>query len=365
MYNLFNLAGPSNSPVVISGSWNTVKRNLKANVGKTISFYRDSQQAVAAEHWLVVLLHSLGIPLSLNNYRYVENADAMTWRLANMMHMTTPFQYGKALDGVFYGKGIKEFVIGHNSIFNVDEAERDWENLAPVRVLHCPVNSLDYGLPDGINRNGLSGYAVIAIDIPKLAFQYRCWRIRDYLRAKSSDANPMTTQQFVMMYVLPNMLFSQTDYVLFNRAYALATGYPLQSRQYKHPFMLPDWTPQVDGFLKTQLGYVTQAKRGFQAMLRYFPCLYKRDFEQLMALPDVAPTQQIDWVYWITRLYAADFLTTISSQGGGVTNPQEINQLRRLMQRIESNNQLRRMLPVNEADDIYSLMQTILSKMTA
>lgn len=363
MYNLFNLAGPANTPAVISGEWPTLKRNLRRNVGTVVSYYRKAPQGVPAQHYLVRLLHNLGIPMGLNATRYAEHADAVCYRLANMMQMFTPYQYGKTLNGEFYGKGVTEIIIGHDSIFNVEEAERNWENLTPIRVLHHPVNNLDMALPAGYNLSGSHGFAVIAIDIPKLAFQYRCWWLRDRLRAASSDANPMTTQQFVHMYVLPNMLFSQTDYVLFNRAHALATGYPLQPKLFRHPFMLPDYSKQVDGFLNKQIGYATKTDRNFRALLRFFPALYVDNFDKVLEVPEMPMTMQVEWAMWLARVYGADFLATLSKKGGMITNPQEYNAMRIMLRKLQSNNMFERVLTPSKADEVMLLIDDFMLKM--
>jgi hypothetical protein len=62
-------------------------------------------------------------------------------------------------------------------------------------------------------------------------------------------------------------------------------------------------------------------------MLASFPCVSVNNFEDLLKLPEQAPTKQIVWAEVLTRLKALDWMTEISPNSGLKHDAQRINEL--------------------------------------
>jgi hypothetical protein len=224
MHNLFNLMPNIEHGILRLPEWAYVRTELRRNLDRVIAYYRKHPTAVHSAHFLVRLLQSITVPKSLNLERYYYNVDAGALNLSMALKMTSSIYRGQLFDGVFYSD-CKEILIAHSEPFDFHQAHRNWETLCPIEVLRHPLSDLGLGLPDGDKIGSDYGIAVISINIPMLAVQYRAFRINEEYLTGNSDSQ-RSVMQFIRMYVIPNMLPSHLDHCLFNRIYNLHIGAP-------------------------------------------------------------------------------------------------------------------------------------------
>lgn len=329
--------------------WSWVRDGLERCLETAVSYYRQNPMAVPSEHFLVRLLGSISVPQSLNVERYYDNVDALALNLSMSLKMTSSIFPGAVFGGVFYGPGCHEVLLAHTGAFNPTEVEKDWQSIQAIQVLRSPRSDLQVALPDG-QPGQERGLAVVAINIPLLAVQYRAFR-QQQLQVQEAAGDQADSvlglRHFIHMYVLPNMLASQMDQQLFNRLNKLSTGEPLGQSTAKLPFAMPiqSFQHQASLTMLRVLERLREHAQSFTTMLQTIPAVSQSNMEDVMRLPGMAPTRQVDWALTISRLHALAFLFRESRGGASARNQMEINALARAALNYSSNNVFRQYLP--------------------
>jgi len=366
MFNLFDLGAAITEPIVKQAQWRFTRDGLRRNVDKIIQYYRTNPTAVAGDHFLVRLLQSVSVPQSLDIERYYENVSIVAPHLSSMLNMTSAIYKGSLFNGVFYGRNSKEILISQANGFDIRRVPSDWMNLSPVRVLTCPITSLGLDLPDGrgyINDDLplLSKVSVIAVDIPMLAVMYREFRRNEWTVAldRGYDDSERSVMMFIRMYVLPNMLATQIDQVIFNRAYALVFRQPLDGMRNRHPFYMTDYSSKVDSLLMELNSWIKNAPKTFQGLLKSYPAAFRDDQYHAMMLPDYPPTRQIIWAMMFSRLKVFHFLVTAIDEPAKEKNGMVLNKLFRELRLIRNARIMDQVLPENYMEDIDDVISAI------
>jgi hypothetical protein len=350
MQSLFNLASSVTQGVVgLPADWLYIKLGLHRNLSSVVNFYRKNPMAVHSNHFLVKLLQSITVPQSQNLDRYYDNVDSLSLNLSMALKMTSSIYKGALFNGTFYGDDNTEFLIAINDSFDIYKAHDNWENIVAVKVLRCPRSDLGFNLPNGINTGSESGLAVISINIPLLAIQYRAFRLNEINIAEGSDGtgdSQKSLMQFIHMYVLPNMLFSQLDQVIFNRIANLFNGAPIGESSRKHSFYLPDYTDKMNSVHNTLIKNLVKVGKDFSGTLRTIPMAIKENADELMVMPEIPLTIQAIPAIFLARLNVLTFLFGISPIE---KNKMAINQVLRTIKIYNVVQLCKRVLPI----DIY------------
>lgn len=321
-----------------------LKPALERNVETVISYYRRSPFAVKSQHLLVRLLHAITTPQSQELLRYYDNVDTIALNIGQTLGLTSPISKGRLWDGVFYGKGNVEILFADNESFNPIDADDDWENLEPIKVLRHPRSDLNMNIPDGNNTGIEQGIVVISINIPMLAIQYRAFRREEAKFAFSTGNNERSIMQFIHMYPLTNMIRSHLDVAIFNRFDKTFRGLPIGEHAVKHPFYLIDYRKEMDLFIDLTLESLQDTAKGFYDVLRTIPAVSQDNMVEVMRLPDVATTRQIVWALLITRLPALLFLFESAKLHPSTKNGMEVNAIRRHLTQLRAENVIRSVL---------------------
>jgi len=357
MYSLVDVDPKKEYGVVKLPEWKAVQDGLKRNLVAMLSHYRHNSYSVAPDHLLVQLLQSINVPLSLNSDRYYSNISINALPVANSFQLTTPFGSGKLFRGVFFSKTIQEVIIGFDEAFNMDKVEAQWQDATPVRVLRHPFNNLNLQIPNGRFLSPETGLAVIAVNVSLLAVQYRAFRNAEMLKQKA-DPNYVqrNMQQFVHMYVLPNMLESYLDYALFNRINALWLDQPVYNAPTREAIHLPTYNRQVDVVYLRLIDMLRKVNYSAPAILASVPAASHKDLRSVMFVPDVAPTRQILWSVILARLPMLLFLIQVTTKVERVQNQTGLTEVEITLLRLKKQRVLDAALP----KELYqSAMNTI------
>jgi hypothetical protein len=327
MHELFNLVPRSLQGIQVPGAWQAVRAGLRRNLGQVIRYYRHAAGAVRSDHPVVRLVQSVDVPLALTLERYHANVDAMALNLSTAMRMTSSISRGKIWNGVFYGAGHDEILVVHTEYFDLMLAHRDWRNATPLRVLRHSGSDLGMNLPDGRFAGSETGMAVIAINLPMLMVQYRAFREEE--RRKTGGVDEKSLTMFVHGFVLPNMLFSQLDQTLLNRIRCVQARVPAGWSTRQHPFALIDVATRLDRCYEEIVVNLERQGKNFVGVLQSVPVAARRNLEEAMHLPDMAPTRQVMWALAIARLPMLDFVLSATAGSPRTRNQSEINLIER------------------------------------
>lgn len=307
-------------------NWNYAKAGLKRNLQTVIDYYQSRGFAVKGNHFLVKLINSIGVEHSLNIERYYDIVNAKTNKLGMHFKMTSSVYSGQLFDGVFYGPGTKEIIIADDEYISPYEIQSNWKNIQSVKVLDHPRSDLYLNLPNGKVSGTETGTATIVINIPALALQYRQFAIEQARRMQHGE-NPATVAFFIYRYVLPNMLYTHLDVALFNRIVNWTIGKPMGESTVKHAFALLDYTNRVDDVYRDLVKEIENTEVDFWTILRSIPMCSVDNAKTLMLLPEMAPTRQLAWAEFLTRLKCVEFLVYCAPDHGKKMNQNELNYL--------------------------------------
>jgi hypothetical protein len=323
MYQIFGQTSVPSNGIAIPPSWHFVQTGLKHNLDRVLTYYRDAPLSVKSDHLLIRLLQSLNIPLSLTLDRYMANVENIALNLSMVFKMTSSIYRGQFFENVFYG-GNYELLVASDATFDIYKAQQHWEQLSPVTVLRNNVTSLDMRLPDGSVTDTRGGISVLLINIPLLALQYRAWMLRELALAEQNGNGIRPVTAFIHGYVLPNMLGSQLDQVLFNRLKLMVDGgTPDGPVHQAHPFVMTDYSDRLDEAQKQLVMLLHRSQQlNFGQMLQAIPSVNKTNLLQVMHLPDLAPTFQLMWALSIARLPCLAFLFEMAPGGPAQKNRQ-------------------------------------------
>ena len=327
MQSFFNRMHPLHRLIQLNPGWNYAKAGLERNLKNIVQYYQERPFAVKSNHLVARIINTIGVAHDQDTERYYNIVDAKALNLGMAFNLTSSIYRGAIFDGVFYGPGCKEIIFASNEYVNPFEVDKDWKNQSPVTVLCHPRSDMEFLLPTGRDGSVEAGLACININIPMLALQFRAFAREQVQRLDETGLTPFTVANFVHMYVLPGMMKSHMDHVLFNRAYNYTMGAPMGKATKKHRFPVIDYSKQVDEVLRDLIKYVRNNDRPFTDILASFPCMNVKNFEELLKLPEQAPTRQIVWAEVLTRLKALDWMTTVSPTSGTVHDGSRINEL--------------------------------------
>ena len=357
MQTLFGLEKDNGQGIVSVPAWNYVRLGLLNNLKTVVSYYRRFPLRIDASHFLIKLIFSLGVSRNQPVDRFYADVQSRALNAAMTRGMTTSISKGQLFDSVFYG-GCKEIIIGHDEDFDFVEAERNWRDLQPVRILHHPITDLGLNVPDGERYSLEDGLAVIAINIPMLALQYREFRRYEDELAERTGENPRSIANFLYSYPLLNAMGSHLDAVVFNRLYHLLKGYPMGVSQRRHPFYLTDYSANLDAAQKTVLEVLAKNHRKFDGVMRSVPLIVQDNLAEFARLPDVAATRQVLWGLAAARLQLLSFLFQAQRDDPYIRNASEVNRIVKNFRLWNTDKALSSSLPV----DLYFDLKSDLTK---
>ena len=347
MYRLFNIDQVVNQAVHSPPNWNLISRGIKDNAIKAATYYNKTPIAVNSNHLLVRLITALGVPISQPIDRYYENVRDSCLSTCMLIGITSAIFKGHLMKGVFYGPGCREVVIAHADDFDYEEAERNWETLEPIKVIRHPRTDLGYNVPNGQQTGIETGLCTILINVPMLAVQYRSFRINEQRISEQTGMEQRSLQMFVHMYPLANMIYSQTDVVIFNRLRALSYGAPLGNTIKNNPFFVTDYNRLLNDYLKGLIAFMRRDNLNFIEVLRNIRLTSYRDLYEFFKLPDIAPTRQVVWALSLGCLDMIEYLFKYADIHPDLQNSQHVNRVFRRLREFRNANVMQSILPPN------------------
>lgn len=353
MFTLFSSTSSIHKGIIRPPYWEYVRQGMQKNLAHTIHYYRNNVTSVESQHFLVRLLESLTVPISLSLERYYLNVANQSSNLAMALRMTSSAYLGKIFDGVFYGNGVSEVLISVNddyaiSQYDLEEYHQNWQNICAIKVLRHPIGDYNLNLPDGTENQLENEIAVISIDIPKLAIQYRAFQLHE-IDTMGASGSMRTIGMFIRMFILPNMLMSHLDQAVCNRMIGMVLGKPLNIQKNRHSFYLPDYDKKITDGQIYQINLFERIKHDMHATLQNIPVIIKESMEEAMLLPDVAETRQVTWALTLARLDTLRFLFKVVGDDAGQRDQGQVNTIRQLLRQYRLDNVFKTVLP----SDLY------------
>lgn len=342
MYTLFNDPPLSSRGNMVIPDYLYVKGGLARNLESAISYYQQNPKAVKSNHFLVRLLQNISVPFGSSVNVYRDRVADMALTLAMSLKMTSPIYSGHVFDGVFYGAGVTEILIADDSYFDTTGIESNWRSLEPIKVLSHPKSDLSMDIPDGISAGDGYGLAVLVINIPMLACQYREFR-KEEERLGITDTQ--SVMQFLHMYPLTNLLRSHIDVSVFNRFCNSVKGVTNSSSVRNSTSYYTDYSQKLDRVHTCLAILILGKKLDFDSILLNIPLVTLDNARELLKFPNLTATRQVEWALAITRIQAISTLVQLNSKSGSSQNQKHLNKIKRTLIEMSRDKTMEHALP--------------------
>ncbi len=357
MYRLYQALPVVPEGAVVVPHWSRVQQGLRMGVEKVIDYHRRNPQPLDGNHLLVRLLDSISVSKSLPLDTYHDKVVDLTYDIAATLRMTSAYHRGKVFDPApFYGANVAEVVIATTESYDLNQMRSNWRSMRPIRVLYHPFTDLSLGVPNGKTRGTEGGPAVVCVNVPMLAAQYRMWsKEENELRQDSKR----TAGQFLQQYPLANMMYSHVDHAIINRLIARYFQIDMPEAQNPHSFFQVDWTSQCDHALDQWLKYWRNKRSWtFDSLISQFPQVFSSDYHKVMRAPEASYLRQLQWSIVVARVAMTSFLVHLNEDTGNPANTWYLSQLRTYLRHMDIDKLLRDGLNDQRHAEMMSLINT-------
>lgn len=355
MYALFNRSELNASGGVKFFQMLRLRQQLQRSLDKVTNYYRSYPHAVDGRHFLIRLLYSLHVPTSLDIEVYSDKVGDIALEAAMAVKMTSPYSRGVVYQpGVFYGKNVSEILIATIDDYDTSLLETSWRELQSIRVLSHPKSDLWMHLPNGRYNTDEGGFAVITVNIPMLASQYLQWRREQQALNLES---PRSIAQFLLEIPIPNMLPTHLDNAIVNRLINRYFDLPNANIRNPHSFQIPDFSQEIDGVLDRYLERLHGRQWRFDTIVDTLPLAVAESYHDVIALPEMAYTKQVEWAVTIARLPLVAWLVQMNAAGKNNSNSQNLRYLKQYLRSIRLDNSMREALRPARYQEVMTLIE--------
>lgn len=346
------------SPLQLGGGliypeFRRIRDGLQLSVERIKQYRRLNPRHLPGGHLLMRLLMSIPASMKLDARTYNDKVADNALLFTQSFKLTSALSKGQVWrPGPFLGKQVTEVIIANTDPWDVEKGVANWEELTPIRYLYHPMSTLRLPVADAQFASTEAGVAVITINVPMLASQYRAWRIA----YGQTDESPRTVGQFLQAYPLPNMLDSQIDIAILNRLLGTFYGSRPVAEPFRHPFYLTDWSAEVDQVLNKWLDQVGPKRWDFDTLVSHIPTVASDNLHHVLKLPEMPYSTQLQWAVLLARLPLITFLVQWNKATDNQRNQPYLNYIKRWLRYMDGNTTLRSALPADLYDDVNVLL---------
>ncbi len=337
MLNLFKGADHPLKGVRRPYEFNYVRAGYLRELLVLQDYYKTRVFSVKGTNFLVRLLRNMSGNLTYPNDIFLESARARVSFLATHFKMTSEVSKGYVHPGYFYGSGNSEVYLFNDDFFSADYVEKNWKDVSAITVVSHAIDDFKLLLPNGKETGSSTGVAIISINMLMLNFQYRCF-LKEQDMVLRNGGVPHDVPVFVGKYLLPNMMNSHSDQVVFNRLYNLHFGIKNTTPKFKHPFNLTSYEDKLDHTLEQTLDVIRNSGMRYYDMLNNMPGITDISALNVNVLPEYAPTVNIRWALFLARVKQIYFLIDVGGERSIRNNRELINDLKLYIKRLERDN---------------------------
>lgn len=308
MLSIFNHLAHRVKGIIRYPEWTFVRDGLIMNLNHAKEYYRNGAYAVGSDHELIKLLFGLTTSVETDLSTYYKRVDAKALTVAQQLGYTTTMSKGRIFNNVFFGGKSREVIIVTDEPFDPVEVTNNWRDARPIKILRHGFDQIDcFPLTGKVESNGIS---VFAINLPMLAVQYRAYR--QWQNEYAGDGSGRNSiYHFCYSYPINNMMYEAMDHAVFNRMIRIRSKAPTSDNKYQHPFHVTNFTVRADRILYFIDERLMDDHKDMGTILKTIPLVDKIDAMELIRLPDIVESRQVNWAIYLARidmlLYLLDF----------------------------------------------------------
>lgn len=313
----------------------TIRKSFMLNLTNLSRYYREHEFYLPNNHLLKELLLNLNVAGEKPLLEYVDSVRDRIQTLSRMYKLSSAANTGKVLErSMFLNDRVQEIVILHGEQFDIDTCVTNWKELEPVKFLDHPHTDISFAIPDGTYKSDEMGAAVISINLPMLALQYRLWA-----KEELAKENPRKVSSFIIGYPLNNAIRSHADIAISNRLFNIVSKTPnLNKPKWRATAMaLPDYTDSVDNVLGAYSSIIERRQPTFYDIMHNIPTITGINFTYRAKLPDVIVTNSVAWSLYASVIKKLVMAFRITEQRGLAVNQNVINEVSWITKRLDNN----------------------------
>lgn len=307
-----------------------LRGRVSENYKKYVTERNSYPGRVDSSHLLSKILLNLNVEFTGDLVKYMTDCEIAARRMCSGLGIASSFSKGTLFtEGVFY-PGCPEIILySRDESYTVMDLWRGWRDLEPVTVVNHPIsdltmvelsvmNSIDIEKPD---------LAVINIDIPLLAAQWKMWQA----------ANPgKLIEAFLTQVVLVNLAKSHLNVALFNKLMVqLGIRDECSVRKSNLPFGQTSVNAEGQALMVEVYDKVTgKAMTGGQ-MMASIPVIFGSNYLDTVCLPSMTPTYQVEWALMAQKMDAVAVMLAFAEKSGYDRILKETTILRRTLIQIK------------------------------
>lgn len=307
---------------------------LKGRVDENLTKYVELRQNVAgrlnSNHLLMKLLYAIStVPFNGDLLTYIDRVTSDCERICGGLGITSSYSRGRIhKEGHFYA-GCQEIItFVRSEKWNWMSLWNNWRTVPAIEVYEHPITALTIFEPAVMNAAVLDtpGLAVVNIDIPLLACQWRMWKA----------SNPFdNNEMFITSVLLPGMMRSHLDQVMFNKV-LLKRGLIEECRVRSNlVFAQTPVGQHADEIIKDALSKILGRKMSANQILSSIPTIYYGNALDSGSFPSTTPTIQILWAIDTQKESRAGLVLDIGKEVGYDRLVDIVTKLRRTVIRAQ------------------------------
>lgn len=301
MYDLFEDTNLPRYPTIKPGSMELLKRTYQREVLKVIDYYATRVTNIRNDHILNRMLVTGCPSLGYDLQKFLSLSKERVLNISDVIGLTYSANYGKIFKDVFYG-GCMEVLLLDTDDFDEEEVYKDWKNVDAIRVLKHPFTDYELVPPFGQRYSDNDGLlTVLSINVAKLFVQYKGFIDSRRLMVAEERMN-LNSTHFIKMHVIPNILRTHVEFVLYNRLKDMYYTLPDYRTTSKLPFPIINYDRIADDICGDIIQRYQDKPLSYAAFFQAIPGIFKENILESLMMPDDAKTKQVWWALFLTRL---------------------------------------------------------------
>lgn len=352
MLSLFTEGYQPRSSVSKSPKDNYLRTNAQLSVQRVIDYWTANIHDVHSNHPLVQAIKHLGA-WDQNPVELYEIADGRAPYVAKNFKFTTDFNRGSFKALSIYSTA-NSMIYASSDYIRPYVAVDSWKSLRPLDCLWLDSDIMDMSIPSNEKKSDQL-LSAVKVDLPMLSLMYKGFK--HYL-ARTSDAARYGAEEFVATYVLPSLIKTQADITAVSGLISIYEGTYEKNSRVDLNYFVPSYGNEFADVAKYTLNRITDTRMPYLQILQNIPVIYEENAQRALILPNYAPTTQVDWAMFATRLRVINFLLDVGGKAGQKANQGFINQLKGYVRDIRSSG-----IPFNAmTDDMAALYENSLTR---
>lgn len=351
MLNLFTIPHNRRLANALPVDWSNLRKHYLKEISNVVNYYRTRAISVRNSHFLALLNDNMKSDTLLNYATYLSVSNIQKDKTERTYKLTTPYLFGEVRNSAFFPDS-DDIYISHSE----ENYSGLWTDKLAFSFLRHDESDISFCIPHKDRyRSSVIGLNVVQCDLVLMALMYRA-----FTKSKEGD---VSSERFVLQYLLPNMLSGYLDLAIMNRLMNLFYGYENSEVVSRSPIIVNTFKNRLDSILSQVLKKITSIKPDYIRILNEIPSINNESMLHSLKIPDVAATRQIKWSLYVSRIRIMGFLLDLGGSTGIQINRNYINDVIPDIRRMNKNNLMLSMLPLEdyiETTDIFSKFERVL-----